>query len=217
MRSLKYAIAAVSIVGVATSPVRAVEWNLTVEKDGATNVVTAASGLAIDVSFAEKDGAWSGSIVNREKGAIVLGFEVKADPLPVVDGKTVLYIPHVYGRRIRNWPKHGVKQPGVQMWRETEDGVFVPFISKYNISIGNRAAPMPYPSKLATMQWVTLNDGERGFYLTSEDPLAGAKDRQITYDSNAKRVTMGFNFPMFLREGEAFAIPRVVMKDYAGT
>ena len=196
----------------------AVEWTLTVEKDGTTNVVTSAGGgLAIDVAFAEKDGAWSGSIVNREKGAIVLGFEVKADPQAVVEGKTALYVPYVYGRRIRNWPKHGVKQPGVQMWRETEDGVFVPFISKYNISIGNRAAPMPYPSKLATMQWVTLNDGERGFYLTSEDPLAGAKDIQITYDSNAKRVTMGFNFPMFLREGEAFAIPRVVMKEYAGT
>ena len=217
MHRLNYAFALVSLGATAAMSVGAVEWTIAVEKDGATNVVTAADGLAIDVSFAEKDGAWSGRIVNREKGAIVLGFEVKADPLPVVEGKTALYIPHVYGRRIRNWPKHGVTQPGDQVWRETEDGVFVPFISKWDASTGSRAVPLPYPSKIATMQWTTVNDGERGFYLSSEDPLAGAKDIQIVYDSNAKRITMGFNFPMFLREGEAFAIPRVVMKEYSGS
>jgi hypothetical protein len=216
MKSLKYRIVAV-LTGCATAgAARAVEWSLTVEKDGETNVVTAASGLAIDVSFAERDGAWSGSIVNREKGAIVLGFEVKADTLPVIEGKTALYIPFVYGRRIRNWPKHGVMQPGVPMWSETETGVFVPRTGR-DTSVGHRAVPLPFPSKLATMQWATLNDGERGFYLASEDSLAGAKDIQIVYDSNSKRITMGFNFPMFLPEGEAFSVPRVVMKEYAGT
>ena len=196
----------------------AVEWSVLVEANGATNKVTSADKrYAIGVSLVESDGAWSGSIVNREKGAIVLGFEVKADPLPVVDRKTALYIPHVYGRRIRNWPKHGVKQPGVQMWRETEEGVFVPFMSKWDVSTGSRVAPLPFPSKIATMQWATLNDGERGFYLASEDPLAGAKDFQIVYDANVKRITMGFHFSMFLREGDAFSIPRVVMKEYDGT
>ncbi len=218
MRGFKAKVLFTALASTVMFSVCAVEWTLAVEKDGTTNVVTAADvSFAIDVSFAEKDGAWSGSIVNREKGAIVLGFEVKADPLPVVDGKTVLYIPHVYGRRIRNWPVHGVKQPGAQMWHETEDGVFVPWMSPWDVSLGSRAVPLPFPSKIATMQWATLNDGEKGFYLASEDPLAGAKDIQIVYDSNAKRISMGFNFPMFLREGEAFPIPRVVMKDYAGT
>ena len=195
----------------------AVEWALTVEKDGATNVVTAASGLAIDVSFAEKDGAWSGSVVNREKGAIVLGFEVKAEPLEVVEGRTMLYLPHVYGRRIRNWPRPGETPPGVQTWRETEKGVFVPWMSPWDVSVGSRPAPLPYPSKLATMQWATLNDGQKGFYLAAEDPFANAKDIQIVYDSNAKRITMGFNFPMFLPERAAISVPRVVMKEYSGT
>ncbi|MBQ2631783.1 MAG: hypothetical protein IJG13_19070 [Kiritimatiellae bacterium] len=98
----------------------AVEWSMLVEADGATNKITSADKrYAIDVSIVERDGAWSGSIVNREKGAIVLGFELTAEPLEVVDGKSALYIPHVYGRRIRNWPKHGVKQHGVDMWTET--------------------------------------------------------------------------------------------------
>ena len=204
--------------GVTALSAHAVEWTLTVEKDGVTNIVTAAKcGLAIDVSFAEKDGVWSGRIVNREKGAVVLGFEVMSGSRDVVEGKSALYLPHVYGRRIRNWPVHGVTQPGVQMWRETERSVFVPAMSKWDASTGSRAVPLPYPSKLATMQWATLNDGEKGFYLASEDPLAGAKDIQVVYDSNTKRIRMGFNFPMFLQKGETFSIPRVVMKDYAGT
>ena len=219
MHGLTYGIVSTAAICVAALSSHAVEWSLTVEKDGATNVVTAADGrkYAIDVSFAEKNGGWCGRIVNREKGAVVLGFEVKADPQEVIEGKSALYLPHVYGRRIRNWPEHGVTQLGVQMWRETEKGVFVPAMSKWDVSTGSRPAPLPYPSKLATMQWATLNDGEKGFYLASEDPLAGAKDIQVVYDSNAKRVTMGFNFPMFLPEGETFSIPRVVMKDYPGT
>ena len=120
MKSLKYEIVAVLAVCVAALSAPAVEWSLTVEKDGATNVVTAAKcGLAIDVSFAEKDGAWSGRVVNREKGAIVLGFEVMSDPRDVVEGKSALYLPHVYGRRIRNWPSHGAKLRGRGLWRET--------------------------------------------------------------------------------------------------
>ena len=51
----------------------AVEWSMLVEADGATNKVTLADKrYAIDVSIVERDGAWSGSIANREKGAIVL-------------------------------------------------------------------------------------------------------------------------------------------------
>ena len=91
MKSLKYGIAVASAICVASLSVHAVEWAMTVEKDGATNVVTAAKcGLAIDVSFEEKDGAWSGRIVNREKGAVVLGFEVMSDPRDVVEGKSAL-------------------------------------------------------------------------------------------------------------------------------
>ena len=199
--------------------VSAAEWKMLVEADGATNVVTAADGrkYAIDVSVVEREGAWSGKIVNREKGAVVLGFELTAEPFAVTPGKSALYLPHVYGRRIRNWPEHGVKQMGADMWTETAKGVFVPFISKWDASTGSRPVPLPYPSKLATMQWATLNDGKEGFYLASEDPLAGAKDIQIEYDSNAKRIKMGFFFPMFIPEGLSYDVPKVVMKKYAGT
>ena len=100
--------------------VSAAEWKMFVEVNGATNVVTAADGrkYAIDVSVEERDGAWRGKIVNREKGAVVLGFELTAGPLAVTPGKSALYLPHVYGRRVRNWPEHGVRQKGSTMWTE---------------------------------------------------------------------------------------------------
>ena len=217
--SMRKKIAVAAWAALCGCAVSAAEWRMLVEKDGATNVVTAADGrkYAIDVSVGEREGAWSGKIVNREKGAVVLGFELTAEPLEVVEGKSALYVPHVYGRRIRNWPKHGEDQVGVPMWRETADGVFVPWMSPWDVSTGSRAAPLPYPSKIATMQWATLNDGESGFYLASEDPLAGAKDIQLEYDSNLKRLKMGFFFPMFIPEGLSFDVPKVVMKEYAGT
>ena len=210
----KKCLAFAAMACAALSPAGAAEWKMLVEANGATNVVTAADGrkYAIDVSVAEKDGAWSGKIVNREKSAVVLGFELMAEPLAVTPGKSALYLPHVYGRRIRNWPVHGVRQNGVEMWRETEKGVFVPAMSKWDASTGSRPVPLPYPSKLATMQWATLNDGKDGFYLASEDPLAGAKDIQIEYDSNAKLIKMGFHFPMFIPEGLSYDVPKVVMK-----
>ena len=74
----KKCLAFAAMACAALSPAGAVEWSLTVEKNGATNVVTAAGNpFAIDVSLAEIGGGWSGRIVNREKGAIVLGFEVR--------------------------------------------------------------------------------------------------------------------------------------------
>ena len=110
----------------------AIEWTMLIELDGATNKVTSADKrYAIDVSLVARDGAWSGSVANREKGAIVLGLELTAEPLAVTSGKSALYLPHVYGRRIRNWPEHGVRQKGVDMWTETAKGVFVPFTSKW--------------------------------------------------------------------------------------
>ena len=196
----------------------AVEWSMLVEADGVTNKITSADKrYAIDVSLVDRDGVWIGSIANREKGAIVLGFEVMAEPFEVTPGKSALYLPHVYGRRIRNWPVHGVEQKGVAMWRETAKGVFVPSMSKWDSATGSRAVPLPYPSKLATMQWATLSEGKSGFYLASEDPLAGAKDIQIEYDSNGKKLKMGFFFPMFLPEGKSYSVPRVVMEKYAGS
>ncbi len=115
----------------------AVEWSMLIEVDGATNKVTFADKrYAIDVSLVARDGAWSGSVANREKGAIVLGLELTAEPLAVTPGKSALYLPHVYGRRIRNWPEHGVRQKGVDMWTETAKGVFVPFTSKWDAANG---------------------------------------------------------------------------------
>lgn len=215
---MKCIVSAVFCAALASVAAHAIEWTMLVEVDGVTNSVTAGDRrYAIDVSFAESDGAWSGRIVNREKRAIVLGFEVTAEPVAVEQGKSALYVPHVYGRRVRNWPEHGKKQSGVNMWSETRKGVFVPFMSKWDVATGSRVASLPYPSKIATMQWSTVNDGTGGLYLASEDPLAGAKDIQIEYDSNTGKLKMGFFFPMHITEGVSYDVPRVVARKYSGT
>jgi len=180
-------------------------WRMAVEKNGVTNWVTTADARgAIDVSFAERDGKWCGTLVNREKGAVVLAFEVMSAPQPVEDGCTALYLPYVYGWRIRRWPRPGVELPGRKVWEEATAGVFV------------LANALKYPGKFGTMQWCTLTDGTDGFYLGSEDPTCGAKDFRVTYDSKAKTARLGFELPMFVPEGVSYEIPPLVFANYRG-
>ena len=177
---MNHVIFAVSCMMAASVVAYAPDWSMLVEVNGMTNRVEAGdTRYAIDVSFAECEGARSGKIVNREKGAVVLGFEVMSDPMAVIEGKSTLYVPHVYGRRIRNWPEHGKTQPGTPMWTETKKGVFVPFMSKWDVATGSRPSPLPFPSKIATMQWMTLNEGEKGFYVASECMGSPANGRKI--------------------------------------
>ena len=180
-------------------------WRMAVEKDGTTNWVTAAENRwAIDVRFGADAGGWKGTIVNREPGAVVLDFEVMSDPLPVADGRTALYLPYVYGWRIRNWPREGVKLPGRRIWTEAKDGVF------------ELTKCLKYPGKFGTMQWCTLNDGAKGFYLGSDDAKCVAKDFRAAYDSRAKEVRLGFDLPMFVPAGVTFEVPRLFFDAYEG-
>ena len=76
----------------------AIEWSMLIEVDGTTNKITSAGKrYAIDVSLVERDGAWSGSVANREKGTIVLGLELTAEPLAVTPGRKA----RIRGRRRR--------------------------------------------------------------------------------------------------------------------
>ena len=180
-------------------------WRMAVEKDGTTNWVGAAENRwAIDVRFGKDAGGWSGRIVNREPGAVVLDFEVMSDPLAVEDGKSALYLPYVYGWRIRNWPREGAKLPGRLVWDAAADGVFT--LRKVH----------KYPGKFGTMQWCTLNDGARGFYLGSDDTKCVAKDFRAAYDSRAKTLRLGFDLPMFVPEGVSFDVPRLFFDGYEG-
>ena len=181
------------------------EWRMAVEKDGVTNWVTAAENRwAIDVTFGADGGGWTGTIANREPGAVVLDFEVMSEPQAVEDGKTALYLPFVYGWRIRNWPAEGVKRPGRTVWDPAGDGVF---------TLTKR---LKYPGKFGTMQWCTLTDGVKGFYLGSDDTQCVAKDFRVTYDSKAKTARLGFDLPMFVPTGVKFAVPRLFFDAYAG-
>ena len=178
---------------------------MTVERRGMTNLVTAAANsTAIQVQFGFDGKGYSGRIVNNEPGAVVLGFEVLSDEHPVEDGKTALYLPYVYGWRIRHWPKQGVPLAGRKVWRDDGNGVFS--LEKIH----------KYPGKFGTMQWCTLTDGVNGFYLGSDDETCIAKDFRVIYDSRRKTARLGFELPMFVPQGVSFDVPRLFFDSYSG-
>jgi len=188
-----------------TRALSAPTWRMAVERNGVTNWVTASTApKAVAVSFGAEGGGWCGRVVNRDPGTVVLGFEVMSDPQPVDDGKTALYLPYVYGWRIRNWPRTGTGLGGRKVWETEGDGIY------------SLARIHKYPGKFGTMQWCTLNDGKRGFYLGSDDPNCIAKDFRVTYDSRGKTVRMGFELPMFLPQGASFELPRLFFDGYDG-
>lgn len=186
--------------------VSAAGWRMVVEKEGVTNVVTAAAcPFAIDISFGEKDGALSGRIVNHDPAAYVLGFEVWDDPIKVVAGKSRMYLPIANGMRISNWPDYSWTNRNTKIWTALEGGRFELVRGKYM-----------YPSRRASMQWATVNDGVRGRLMMSEDPMAGAKEIAGVYDVTTKTMRLGWRLPMFLAQGDAYEIPRLVFRDYEG-
>ena len=181
------------------------QWRMAVEKDGVTNWVGAAENRwAIDVQFAPDAGGWSGQIVNREPGAVVLDFEAMSDPIAVEEGRSSLYLPYLYGWRIRNWPREDVKLVGDKVWNAEENGVYT------------LVKTLKYPGKFGTMQWCALTDGEKGFYLGSDDEHCIAKDFRVAYDSRRRVARLGFDLPMFVPEGTTFKLPRLFFDAYRG-
>ena len=196
------AVLGVSCLAHGSSPT----WRMTVEKDGATNMVTAtANPYAIDVDFGERDGAWSGQIVNREPGAIVLDFAVTPKAWPVDPGRTALYLPDVYGMRLNVWPKAGEPLPEYSIWRDLDEGRFA------------MKERLRYPSEHMTMQWCTVNDGPNGLYIATEDASVCAKEFHVAYDARRRLLELAVSFPMFLQKGLSFSMPRIVAAPYSGT
>ena len=196
------AVLGVSCLAHGSSPT----WRMTVEKDGATNMVTAtANPYAIDVDFGERDGAWSGRIVNREPGAIVLDFAVTPKAWPVDPGRTALYLPDVYGMRLNVWPKAGEPLPEYSIWRDLDEGRFA------------MKERLRYPSEHMTMQWCTVNDGPNGLYIATEDASVCAKEFHVAYDARRRLLELAVSCPMFLQKGLSFSMPRIVAAPYSGT
>jgi len=202
MKNLMGIVCAFCAYGAVAEP----EWQMTVEKDGATNVVTAtANPYAIDVRIAERDGARSGCLANGEQGAVVLDFTVCLDAQPVTAGKTALYLPDVYGMRLDVWPAADNPLPEYPIWRELGNGRF---------ALKER---LRYPSEHGTMQWCTVNDDTGGVYVATEDPAVGAKELLVVYDARKRQLELSVSFPLFLQKGQSFDVPRLVTSSYSGT
>lgn len=181
-------------------------WRMIVEKDGATNLVTAtANPYAIDVDFCERDGIWSGRIANNEPGAIVLDFAVMPEAWPVDLERTALYLPDIYGMRLNIWPKADEPLPEYPIWRELCKGRF---------ALKER---LRYPSEHMTMQWCTVNNGANGLYIATEDATVCAKEFEVVYDARNRLVELTVSFPIFLQNGFSFSVPRIVIAPYSGS
>lgn len=203
-------------------------WKLTYEKPGATNVITATDNATdIRVLLTGKDGQWSGKIVNDEPGATVLSFELLSEPQAIDPETNFFYIPwESGGARVKVWPKAG---SGAFVQRVDQSGLLLAeeFDKAYNgkknfwVERGDDVYQLEdrlrHPGGWATMQWMTVCDGKRGFYLGSHDPRYTSKNLIAYYDARVRTLRLGVRFNLWHHAGSEFVVTPVVMASYEGT
>ena len=205
-------------------------WRLAYEKPGATNYVTAADNpTAIRVELERSGDQWCGKVVNGEPGATVTALEIYSDDRPVDTENDLLYVPWEEGARIKVWPKPGMYEESKMKGYNGNNGhaLVAEFDKEYVpnrnfwIPVGDGTfrldTRMHLPSARGTMQWMTLSDGNRGFYFATHDPRHSAKTYLGVYDANRRTMRFGVRFNLFLASGHEFVVTPVVMGEYAGT
>jgi len=197
-------------------------WKVVYEKDGATNAVVAAAQGDLRVETTVAGDAWRGRLVNDLPGARVVSLEVMFDPVKLDTSRDVFYVPWEEGMRITRWPV-----VGEQAAQFSDDTLRREFDKEFN---GNETFFAPTrpglyeiddrlvcPSERGTMQWMTLNDGMRGWYLGAHDPRHTPKNLLGRYDARAKTLALGVRFLINVGTGREFVISPVAFSAYQGT
>lgn len=153
----------------------------------------------------------TGFIENREPNCRVLSFAGPGvEGEKVVRGKSCFYYPYADGIRIRRFPTldevaSGAKSFGF-FWGNRGDGILT-----YRPDL-----VCEYPSRRATMQWMTLTDGENGVAYFVKDPAFGPKKARIAFDPKADALSFRFDVRCFLCAGERLDLPRTEIVRYKG-
>jgi hypothetical protein len=160
---------------------------------------TFAIALSLTVRRSENAFVIGGEIRNDTKDWVVKGFNG-----PVFNGirtdlaKTPLLLPAGFGWRINGVPSDAANR---KPWTQT----------------GNRlAVSATYPSAGGTMQWFAFAGESAGLYFGVHDPRRGAKTLSARYDLERKTFGAAIQHHFFVRPGERFALPPLVVLPYAG-
>jgi len=161
--------------------------------------------LSLELSFRAKDGAFElgGEIRNKTKEWVV-----KLITGPVVNGiqtelaQTPLLMPYGFGYRFSREPQQSKKSEwNAVAWSKAGDSYVLSAV---------------YPSHLGTMQWFAFAGETSGLYFGSHDAHYGAKTLRVRYDSVRKTFGAAFQHRAFVRAGERFTLPPMIVRPYAG-
>lgn len=178
------------------------------DKEGAAEV-----GLVAEVCRCGDKLIFSGRLENRDPKCRVVDFagpRVAAEK--VTNGKSCFYYPYADGIRIRRFPtpediaaRPDRKRFGF-FWMKRADGRFT-----YHPEL-----VCAYPSRRATMQWMTVTDGAHGVAYVVKDPKFGPKQAQVEYDAATSALSFSFSNRLFLRAGETAELPTTEIVRYRG-
>lgn len=161
--------------------------------------------LSLELTCRAADGGFEvgGEIRNGTKEWVI-----KTVTGPVFNGiatelaRTPLLMPTGFGCRFSGLPQEAKKREwNAVSWGKAGDKL---------------ALSASYPSHMGTMQWFAFAGEASGLYFGSHDPRHGAKTLRVRYDPERKAFDAAFLHRVFIRAGEARALPPTVVVPYAG-
>jgi len=186
-----------------TQPVPAVKRTrngLEVVYDGLTDGKKA-FGISLTLVVRGTEDAFEvgGEIRNGTKEWVVKGFTG-----PIFNGirtelkRTPLLMPNGFGCRMSSLPDEGKE---AWPWRKSGERL---------------TATADYPSANGTMQWFAFAGETGGLYFGCHDARYGSKTLKVSYDGTRKTFDGLFQHRFFVLPGGRGAIPKVVVRPYAG-
>ena len=146
-----------------------------------------------------------GTVKNLSHRRVAVDFDGPAFPAWKVDrGKSRFYYPYGDGWRVRRFPTvDEVRTVGSggrlgMFWTVREDGVAF-YKTKYECE---------YPSRLMTMQFVVLSDGDTTWSYAVKDPACSAKHPVVEYDPERSELGFRFIHRFTLEPGATWRLPK---------
>ena len=210
-RMKKELSAFVALLGLAASA-SGVEWKMQVEdRDGGVSEIGGVCNpfARTSVELKETNGVWSVRIRNGETHLKVRSFSLLSAPRSVVDGRDRFYLPYHLGLRVSKWTNFR-RGDGAKVFLLRNDGVAV------LRPVNWRGEKPMFPSQMYPVQFMTLTDGEKGFYVATEDAKPYGKAPLFEYDTKSGRLRLGVEFALDVRGGETLELPPIVMSEYRG-
>lgn len=130
-------------------------------------------------------------IVRDFRGPVLSGIQAELS-------KTPLLMPSGFGCRVCQLPPDGKAA-----WPWRKQGRYM-------------AVTAYYPSAAGTMSWFALAGASHGLYFGSHDARCGSKALRVWHDPHSKTFSAMIEYQFFVHPGQRVAIPKMIVKPYAG-